>query len=57
MRFLLLVNMAGKTSWLKQVLEALNADDKDLLSEYRYRLYKSFESAEVTSDAEHCVFF
>ena len=56
MRFLLLVNMAGKTSWLKQVLEALNEDDKDLLSEYRYRLYKSFESAQRTSDAEHCVF-
>ena len=42
MGFLLLVNMAGKTSWLQQALEALNADDKDLLSECRYKLY-SFE--------------
>ena len=33
MGFLLHVNTAGKTSWLEQVLEALNADDKDLLSE------------------------
>ena len=47
--------MAGKTSWLEQVLEALNADDKNLLSEYRYRLFKSLESAQRTSDAELCV--
>ena len=33
MGFLLRVNTAGKTSWLEQLLEALNADDKDLLSE------------------------
>ena len=52
MGFLLLVNMAGKTSWLEQVLEALSADDKNLLSEYRYRLFKSLESSQRTSDAE-----
>ena len=47
--------MAGKTSWLEQVLGALSADDKNLLSEYRYRLFKSLESAQRTSDAELCV--
>ena len=52
---LLLVNMAGKTSWLEQVLQALNAADKNLLCEYRHRLFKSLESAQRTSDAELCV--
>ena len=47
--------MVGKTSWLEQVLEALNADDKNLLCEYRYRLFKFLESAQRTSDAELCV--
>ena len=47
--------MAGKTSWLEQVLEALNPDDKKLLCEYRYRLFRSLESAQRTSDAELCV--
>ena len=55
MGFLLLVNMAGKTSWLEQVLEALNPNDKNLHSEYCYRLFKSLESALRTSDAELCV--
>ena len=49
MGFLLLVNMAGKASWLEQVLEALNAGDKNLLSKYRYRLFKFLESAQRTS--------
>ena len=47
--------MAGKTSWLEQVLEALDAHDKNLFCEYRYRLFKSLESAQRTSDAELCV--
>ena len=47
--------MAGKTSWLEQVMEALNADDKNLLSEYRYRLFKSLKWARRTIDAELCV--
>ena len=51
----LLVNMADKTSWLEQVLEASSGVDKNLLSEYRYRLFKSLESAQRTSDAELCV--
>ena len=55
MGFLLLVNMTGRTSWLEEVLEALSADDKILLSEYHYRLFKSLESAQRTSDAELCV--
>ena len=36
-------------------LEALNADDKSLLSQYRYSLFKSLESAQRTSGAEFCV--
>ena len=55
MGFLWLINMADKTSWLEQVLEASSAVDKNLLSEYRYRLFKSLESAQRTSDAEPCV--
>ena len=55
MGFLLLVNMADKTSWLEQVLEASSAVDKNLLSEHRYRLFRSLESAQRTSDAELCV--
>ena len=55
MGFLFLVNMADKTSWLEQVLEASSAVDKNLLSEYRYRLFKSLESAQRKSDAEFCV--
>ena len=47
--------MAGKTSWLEQVMEALNADDKNLLIEYRYRLFKSLKWAQRTIDAELCV--
>ena len=47
--------MAGKTSWLEQVLEALNADDKNLLSQYRYRLFKSLELVQRTSDVDLCV--
>ena len=47
--------MAGKTSWLEQVLEALNADDKNLLSEYRYRLFKSLGLVQRTSDVDLCV--
>ena len=47
--------MAGKTSWLEQVLEALNADDKNLLSECRYRLFKSLELVQRTSDVDLCV--
>ena len=38
------------------MLEALNADDKDLLSEYSYRLFKPLESPQTTSNAERCVF-
>ena len=48
--------MAGKTSWLEQVLETLNAAGKNLLREYRYRFFKSLESAQKTSDAELCSF-
>ena len=44
--------MAGKTSCLEQVLESLIADCKNLLSEYRHRLFKSLELAQRTSDAE-----
>ena len=55
MGFLLLVNMTGKTSWLEQVLEALSADDKNLLREHHYRLFKYLESAQRISDAELCV--
>ena len=40
---------------LEQVLEALSADNKNLLSGYRYRLLKSLESAQRTSDEELCV--
>ena len=63
----MLANRAGKTSWLavsylisyvyvgaEQVLRALNAYDKDLLREYHYRLFKCFESAQRTTDAELC---
>ena len=59
---------AGKTSWLtvsylisyvyvgiEQVPGALNAYDKDLLREYHYGLFKCFESAQRTTDAELCV--
>ena len=62
----MLANRAGKT-WLavsyltfyvyvgaEQVLRALNAYDKDLLREYHYRLFKCFESAQRTTDAELC---
>ena len=34
--------------WLEQVMEALNADDKELLSEFRYRIFKSLELAQRT---------
>lgn len=54
--FCLLVNTADKTSWLKQALGALNAGDKDLLSEYCYKLFKCSESVQKTSDAELRVF-
>ena len=47
--------MADQTSWLEQVLEALSADHKNLLSEYRYKLFKSLESVQRTFDAELCV--
>ena len=47
--------MADQTSWLEQVLEASSAVDKNLLSEYRYRLFQSLESVQRTSDAEVCV--
>ena len=48
--------MADQTSWLEQVLEALSADHKNLLSEYRYKLFKSLESVQRTlCDAELCV--
>ena len=39
----------------EQVLRALNACEKDLLREYHYRLFKCFESAQRTTDAELCV--
>ena len=38
--------MVGKTSQVEQLLRASNADDKDLASEYRYRLFKCLESAQ-----------
>ena len=47
--------MADQTSWLEQVLEALSADHKNLLSEYHYKLFKSLESVQRTFDAELCV--
>ena len=50
-----LTYMAGKTSWLEQLLGASNADDKDLPSEYRYRLFICLESAQRKSGAELCV--
>ena len=37
------------------MLEALNADDKDLIDEYSYRLFTFLESAQRTSNAERCV--
>ena len=37
------------------MLEALNEYEKDLLREYHYRLFKCFESARGTTDAELCV--
>ena len=37
------------------MLGALNAYEKDLLREYHYRLFKCFESAQRTTDAELCV--
>ena len=43
MGFLFFINTASKTSWLEQMLEALNADDKNLLSEYHYMLFNSLE--------------
>ena len=36
----------------EQVLGALNAYEKDLLCEYHYKLFKCFESAQRTTDAE-----
>ena len=36
-------------------MEALNADNKTLFSEYRCMLFKSLELAERASDAELCV--
>ena len=64
----MLTNRADKTSWLavsyliyyisveaEQVLGALNAYDKDLPREYHYRLFKWFEPAQRTTDAELCV--
>ena len=57
MGFLLLVSMAGKTSWLEQALEALNADDKNLLRENRQKLFKTLKSTQRTSDAEFYGFF
>ena len=35
-----------------QVLEPLNAYDKDLFCEYHYSFFKCFESARRTTDAE-----
>ena len=34
------------------MLGALNAYEKDLLREYHYRLFKCFESAQRSTDAE-----
>ena len=39
------------------MLEAFNADDKDLFNKYRDRLFESSESAQRTSNAERCVLF
>ena len=39
----------------EQVLEALNAYEKDLLCEYYHRFFKCFESAQRTTDTELCV--
>ena len=36
----------------EQLLEALNAHEKDLLCEYHYRLFKCFESAQRTTSAD-----
>ena len=36
------------------MLQALNAYEKDLVRECHYRLFKCFESAERTIDAELC---
>ena len=36
----------------EQVLRTLNAYEKDLLCEYHNRIYKCFESAQKTTDAE-----
>ena len=36
----------------EQVLETLNACDKDLLCEYHYSFFKYFESTQRTTDAE-----
>ena len=55
MGFLFFINTASKTSWLEQMLEALNADDKNLLSEYHYMLFNSLESAQRTSKLKHFV--
>ena len=37
------------------MLRALNAYDKDLVREYHYSLFKCFESAQRTTNAELCV--
>ena len=37
------------------MLQAFNAYEKDLVGEYHYRLFKCFESAQRTTDAELCV--
>ena len=37
------------------MLQAVNAYEKDLVGEYHYRLFKCFESAQRTTDAELCV--
>ena len=52
----------GKTSYLivvavEQVLGALNANEKGLLREYYYRLFKFLESAQRTTGAELCIHF
>ena len=37
------------------MLRELKAYEKDLVREYHYRLFKCFESAQRTTDAELCV--
>lgn len=44
--------MTSEASWLEQVLGVLNADHKDLLSEYRYCFLKSLESIQRNPDAK-----